>query len=360
MPAREIGYPPGEILALCILSFTAMVSDDLDRAVHLARQAARITVGVPGELVRWCSYALTDALIMAEDMAAADEVCAAGQPLRAARQALGTDRTRTAEERGAAMSLATAVEYALMLTTPEPPQKYTPASPGNLSPGNGNWSPLSPRAAPTPRSPNIYSSASAPCARTWTGSGTRPAAAVAPTSPAWPSAKAWSSQLPGHSAPTSHVGSPTLPITQRKGVSRLLPRSRQRGEPAGKGRHTRPGTGRKDKAMSADQDHPRNAEPVHGNPLVVLVMRAKNGDELAWAALVERYAPLIWGICRKYRLGNSDAADAGQNVWLHLAGQLDKTAGSRRRPRRPRRWLRLRAAGPARRMGGRVLAWIRL
>jgi DNA-binding CsgD family transcriptional regulator len=39
-------------------------------------------------------------------------------PLRTARQALGADRTRAAEERGAAMSLAVAAEYALMLTTP--------------------------------------------------------------------------------------------------------------------------------------------------------------------------------------------------------------------------------------------------
>ena len=53
-------------------------------------------------------------------------------------------------------------------------------------------------------------------------------------------------------------------------------------------------------------------------------MRARNGDEHAWAALVERYAPLIWSICRKYRLDDSDAADAGQNVWLHLVDQLGK------------------------------------
>jgi DNA-binding CsgD family transcriptional regulator len=48
-------------------------------------------------------------------------------PLRAARQALGADRTRAAEDRGAAMSLAVAAEYALMLTAPGPPQ---PAAPG--------------------------------------------------------------------------------------------------------------------------------------------------------------------------------------------------------------------------------------
>jgi predicted ATPase/DNA-binding CsgD family transcriptional regulator len=52
--------------------------------------------------------------------------------LRQARQALGPDRAWAAEERGAAMSLATAAEYALMLTDPGPPQSAA-ASPGQLS-----------------------------------------------------------------------------------------------------------------------------------------------------------------------------------------------------------------------------------
>jgi Helix-turn-helix domain len=34
-----------------------------------------------------------------------------------------------------------------------------------------------------------------------------------------------------------------------------------------------------------------------------LVTRAQDGDQQAWYALVERYAPLIWSICRRYRLG---------------------------------------------------------
>ena len=41
---------------------------------------------------------------------------------RQARQALGSGRARAAEDRGAAMSLATAAEYALMLTDPGPPR----------------------------------------------------------------------------------------------------------------------------------------------------------------------------------------------------------------------------------------------
>jgi RNA polymerase sigma factor (sigma-70 family) len=76
--------------------------------------------------------------------------------------------------------------------------------------------------------------------------------------------------------------------------------------------------------MPVHHDHARDADPVPGNPLVTLVMRARDGDEAAWAALVERYAPLIWSICRKHRLSDSDAADAGQNVWLHLVDHLGK------------------------------------
>ena len=49
--------------------------------------------------------------------------------LREARQALGPARARAAEERGAAMSLATAAEYALMLTAPGP-QPGIAAAPG--------------------------------------------------------------------------------------------------------------------------------------------------------------------------------------------------------------------------------------
>ena len=54
------------------------------------------------------------------------------EPLRQARQALGPARTRAAEERGAAMSLATAAEYALMLTDPGPRQPEV-QGPGKLS-----------------------------------------------------------------------------------------------------------------------------------------------------------------------------------------------------------------------------------
>ena len=61
------------------------------------------------------------------------------------------------------------------------------------------------------------------------------------------------------------------------------------------------------------------------DPVVAgLVTRARNGEEQAWDALVERYAPLIWSICRRHRLGGADADDIGQRVWRQLVGHLDK------------------------------------
>ena len=76
--------------------------------------------------------------------------------------------------------------------------------------------------------------------------------------------------------------------------------------------------------MFVDYDSAHDAEPLCDDPVVALVVRAGGGDERAWAALVERYAPLIWSLCRRYRLDTTETADAGQNVWLLLATQLGK------------------------------------
>jgi DNA-binding CsgD family transcriptional regulator len=55
------------------------------------------------------------------------------EPLRGARQALGAARVRAAEERGAAMSLVTAAEYALLLATPGPQPPTSAPDAGRLS-----------------------------------------------------------------------------------------------------------------------------------------------------------------------------------------------------------------------------------
>ena len=67
------------------------------------------------------------------------------------------------------------------------------------------------------------------------------------------------------------------------------------------------------------------AEPVRDDPVVIdLMTRAKHGDKQVWDVLIIRYAPLVWSICRRYRLGDADAEDIGQSVWLRLVDQLDR------------------------------------
>ncbi|MEP6599610.1 MAG: sigma-70 family RNA polymerase sigma factor [Actinomycetota bacterium] len=56
--------------------------------------------------------------------------------------------------------------------------------------------------------------------------------------------------------------------------------------------------------------------------VVALVLRAKDGEQRAWDEIVERFAPLVWGICRRFRLSDVDAHDVGQNVWLRLVEHL--------------------------------------
>ena len=57
-------------------------------------------------------------------------------------------------------------------------------------------------------------------------------------------------------------------------------------------------------------------------PVSDLVMRARDGEKEAWDALVDRYASLIWSICRRYGLGRADTEDVSQAVWLYLLGHL--------------------------------------
>jgi RNA polymerase sigma factor (sigma-70 family) len=62
---------------------------------------------------------------------------------------------------------------------------------------------------------------------------------------------------------------------------------------------------------------------VRDNPVITdLVTRAAQGEKHAWDALVERFIPLIWSICRRYRLGDAAAEDVSQNVWVELMDQL--------------------------------------
>jgi hypothetical protein len=70
-------------------------------------------------------------------------------------------------------------------------------------------------------------------------------------------------------------------------------------------------------SQAAQPDSGRQTPP---DQVTGLVTRVRNGEQQAWDAMVERYAPLIWSICRRYQL---EAADAAQAVWLNLVEHLD-------------------------------------
>jgi RNA polymerase sigma factor (sigma-70 family) len=62
---------------------------------------------------------------------------------------------------------------------------------------------------------------------------------------------------------------------------------------------------------------------MRDDPTVVdLVIRARDGEKNAWDELVERYAPLVYSVCRRYRLTQPDIDDVGQSVWLRLVEHL--------------------------------------
>jgi DNA-binding CsgD family transcriptional regulator len=112
----------------------------LDRCGHLCAATTRWAEAV----TVWAAYA---ALLQHEgspDVPA--ESRRRHQPLRAARQALGPARAREAEDRGAAMSLAAAAEYALLLTAPGP-QLPTTALPATALPATALPGQAAPAAA---------------------------------------------------------------------------------------------------------------------------------------------------------------------------------------------------------------------
>jgi RNA polymerase sigma factor (sigma-70 family) len=62
---------------------------------------------------------------------------------------------------------------------------------------------------------------------------------------------------------------------------------------------------------------------MRDDPTVIrMVTGARNGDKGAWDELVERYAPLVWTISKRFRLSDDDVGDVGQTVWLLLIEHL--------------------------------------
>lgn len=57
--------------------------------------------------------------------------------------------------------------------------------------------------------------------------------------------------------------------------------------------------------------------------VIALVARVADGDQEAWNEIIERYAPLVWSICVRYRLDRQDIDDVGQTVWMLLVENID-------------------------------------
>lgn len=69
--------------------------------------------------------------------------------------------------------------------------------------------------------------------------------------------------------------------------------------------------------------------------VIALVARAASGDQRAWNSIIERYAPLVWSICVRYKLERDDIDDVGQSVWLLLVEKI----GSLREPAALPGWI---------------------
>lgn len=71
------------------------------------------------------------------------------------------------------------------------------------------------------------------------------------------------------------------------------------------------------------------------DPVPGWVQDAAAGDAQAWDHLVDRYAGLVWSVCRAHRMSAEDAADVTQLTWLRLLENLDRI----REPQRLAGWL---------------------
>ncbi|WP_278257706.1 sigma-70 family RNA polymerase sigma factor [Nocardioides convexus] len=71
-------------------------------------------------------------------------------------------------------------------------------------------------------------------------------------------------------------------------------------------------------------------------PLSMLVPAAREGDQHAWDAIVDRFLPLVGAIVRGHRLSAADGDDVSQTVWLRLVEHL----GALREPDALPGWIR--------------------
>lgn len=77
-------------------------------------------------------------------------------------------------------------------------------------------------------------------------------------------------------------------------------------------------------APPADRNAPGPRIAVVPDDLTSLVTSARDGDEAAWGAIVDRFSGLVWHVVRTFRLPDVVIEDAYQTTWLRLAEHLDR------------------------------------
>jgi RNA polymerase sigma factor (sigma-70 family) len=70
-------------------------------------------------------------------------------------------------------------------------------------------------------------------------------------------------------------------------------------------------------------------------PISSLIDAAAAGDERAWHEIVDRYAPLLASVIRRFRLNAAETQDVAQTVWLRLVEHM----GSLRQPQALPMWI---------------------
>jgi DNA-binding CsgD family transcriptional regulator len=145
--AGDLYNQPGQLSLMVMLDLRAGRVDEAAAHLREALQIALRTGNWVGDYLDYCGYLCAATRHYSEAVTAwaahaalvpggawPGDVRMRQEPLRAARRALGPDRARAAEERGAAMARATAAEYALMVTSrgPQQPHARGPAG-GSLS-----------------------------------------------------------------------------------------------------------------------------------------------------------------------------------------------------------------------------------
>ncbi len=78
--------------------------------------------------------------------------------------------------------------------------------------------------------------------------------------------------------------------------------------------------------------HDGRARTHQSVPVVSLVQSAAAGDQQAWAALVDRYVPLVRHVATRYRLSHNDFHDVNQIVWLRLLENIHRIREPRALP----------------------------